>query len=110
MLSLNEKEKIKKYLLREIIEKYLTEEQKKAKKEQYPMTIEYILTSDEIIDFERAKENYIERVFSTLSNYELKSEGELEIKVNVKEGNKSIEIELKRYLEQKNIKITNLRD
>ncbi len=108
-MSYQDTESINLYL-RNILKEHLNyQEKRKLQTTTYPLAIEYIPSSEEVIQNEREFGRYFERVFTALSDLDLTINGPENIKIRI--NNKyhhPQNIELKKFLEEENINIENL--
>jgi len=91
---------IKLYLRKNILEDYLTGDEKRKIRGRHPRADKYLLNSKELLKLERIYRIYEERVFTLLYGKELIIKKE---DIKIREENK--EIELKAYLKSQNILI-----
>jgi len=96
---------IKLYLLKNLLEDYLSEEEKKILKGKYPKANRYILTSEKMSEIEKDYMKYEEDVFTILYHKEiLIKKDDKRISVIIEEP-KGIFVELKEYLKSQKILI-----
>lgn len=105
-MNYQEIDNIKLYLRKNLLENYLTEEEKEMLKKKFPLAKRYILTSEDICEIERNYMQYEERVFISLCDKKvlIKKDGK-GIVIFIEEPKEVFKLELKKYIKQQNISI-----
>ena len=104
MIPSPQRDQIKCYLYQGLLEEYMTNPQKKQNWRPKAKKYMFNCGSQEAIEYEAEVTHYFRRVFNDL-------ERKVELKIDRSSGNVEIkvkELELKKYLESKNIRIRNL--
>ncbi|MEK6906763.1 MAG: hypothetical protein AABW81_04015 [Nanoarchaeota archaeon] len=105
-MNYQETDKLKLYLRKNLLENYLTEEEKEKLRRNFPFAKRYILTSEEISKIERDYMKYEEKIFTSISNREiLIKTDEREIIILIEEPKGVFNLELKEYIKQQKISL-----